>query len=61
MALDVHRDVDVLVQEELLVERNTCNDSTTLANLFKMLEDMGHHPHEEKKRSSDGLPLTRRW
>ncbi|TQE10057.1 hypothetical protein C1H46_004349 [Malus baccata] len=37
--LSLRRDVDVKLREEWLVTRDTCNDSATLSNFYKFLEE----------------------
>ncbi|OMO66858.1 hypothetical protein CCACVL1_20963 [Corchorus capsularis] len=37
--LALRRDVDIYLQEEWLVERDTCNDLSVLSNFFRLLED----------------------
>ncbi|PQM41203.1 DNA polymerase I thermostable [Prunus yedoensis var. nudiflora] len=43
--LSLRRDVDVRLREEWLVKRDTSNDSRTLSNFFKFLEETQKFSH----------------
>nr|XP_048331299.1 5'-3' exonuclease isoform X1 [Ziziphus jujuba var. spinosa] len=44
--LSLRRDVDVQLQEEWLIERDTCNDSAILSSFFKYLEETQKLSHQ---------------
>ncbi|XWS24837.1 hypothetical protein CRYUN_Cryun27aG0019300 [Craigia yunnanensis] len=52
--LALRRDVDVHLQEEWLVERDTCYDSSVLSNFFRLLEDTDKPTHESSSNFSNG-------
>lgn len=52
--LALRRDVDVHLQEEWLVERDTCNDSSVLSKFFRSLEDTNKPTPENRSSFSNG-------
>ncbi|XVF29977.1 hypothetical protein REPUB_Repub16aG0017700 [Reevesia pubescens] len=52
--LALRRDVDVHLQEEWLVERDKCNDSSVLSNFFRLLEDSDKSTRERRSNFSNG-------
>ncbi|RXI00304.1 hypothetical protein DVH24_037852 [Malus domestica] len=50
--LSLRRDVDVKLREEWLVTRDTSNDSATLSNFYKFLEETGFCPSVAKRNSA---------
>ncbi|XP_021300097.1 uncharacterized protein LOC110428563 isoform X2 [Herrania umbratica] len=55
--LALRRDVDVHLQEEWLVERDTRNDSSVLSKFFRSLEDTDKPTSETRSNFSNGYVL----
>ncbi|XP_031401013.1 uncharacterized protein LOC116210978 [Punica granatum] len=50
--LALKRDVNVVLREELLAERNSCNDSVAWSDFFKLLQDIEKISHQSTPYSS---------
>ncbi|KAK8643188.1 hypothetical protein V6N13_012494 [Hibiscus sabdariffa] len=53
--LALRRDVDVRLQEEWLVERDTCNDANVLSNFFRLLEETDKPTHAIRSNFSNAF------
>ncbi|KAK4279768.1 hypothetical protein QN277_011490 [Acacia crassicarpa] len=58
--LALKRDVDIQLHEDWLVERDTQNDTTSLSNFFKYLEQMKELTNNYRSHSSNGLNPDRK-
>ncbi|TYH73122.1 hypothetical protein ES332_D05G306300v1 [Gossypium tomentosum] len=52
--LALRRDVDVHLQEEWLLERDTSNDANVLSNFFRLLEETNKSTRESRSNFSNG-------
>ncbi|MBA0566472.1 hypothetical protein Golax_008791 [Gossypium laxum] len=52
--LALRRDVDVHLQEEWLLERDTSNDANVLSNFFRLLEETNKSTRESRSNFTNG-------